>query len=258
MKERADVLLFKNGDVDSREKAKRLIMSGEVFIGTQRVEKPGELVDVDAELYIKSKGLKYVSRGGFKLEGALASFPIVLKDAIAADVGSSTGGFTDCMLQNGAAKVYAIDVGTNQLDYKLRVDPRVVVMEQTNFRTFETASIEQVDFLATDVSFISLEHILPNAYKLLKNGAAMVALIKPQFEAGRDKVGKKGIVRDEKVHKDVVEKIVNFSSNLGFSIQGLTTSPITGTKGNREFLIYLEKSDKLSHYDDIDQIIKGV
>lgn len=254
-KVRADVLLFELGRVESREKAKRLIMSGEVFIKTQRVEKPGQLIDENAEIYVKSKGLKYVSRGGFKLEKAIDLFNIDLNDKICCDIGASTGGFTHCMLLNGAKKVYAIDVGTNQLDYKLRVDDRVISMEKTNFRTFDTNSIEQVDFLSIDVSFISLELILPNAYKILKDNGAVVALIKPQFEAGKENVGKKGLVKDKEVHKQVIEKIIDVSNRLNFSVQGLTTSPIRGMTGNKEFLIYLKKSDIPSIVVDENMIV---
>lgn len=254
-KVRADVLLFELGRVESREKAKRLIMSGEVFIKTQRVEKPGQLIDENAEIYVKSKGLKYVSRGGFKLEKAIDLFNIDLNDKICCDIGASTGGFTHCMLLNGANKVYAIDVGTNQLDYKLRVDDRVISMEKTNFRTFDTNSIEQVDFLSIDVSFISLELILPNAYKILKDNGAVVALIKPQFEAGKENVGKKGLVKDKEVHKQVIEKIIDVSNRLNFSVQGLTTSPIRGMTGNKEFLIYLKKSDIPSIVVDENMIV---
>lgn len=254
-KVRADVLLFELGRVESREKAKRLIMSGEVFIKTQRVEKPGQLIDENAEIYVKSKGLKYVSRGGFKLEKAIDLFNIDLNDKICCDIGASTGGFTHCMLLNGANKVYAIDVGTNQLDYKLRVDDRVISMEKTNFRTFDTNSIGQVDFISIDVSFISLELILPNAYEILKDNGAVVALIKPQFEAGKENVGKKGLVKDKEVHKKVVEKIIDVSNRLNFSVQGLTTSPIRGMTGNKEFLIYLKKSDIPSIVVDENMIV---
>ncbi|WP_455257097.1 TlyA family RNA methyltransferase [Peptoniphilus asaccharolyticus] len=257
-KVRADILLHETGGAESREKAKRLIMSGEVFIKTQRVEKPGQLVEEDAEIYVKSKGLKYVSRGGFKLEKAIELYDINLKDLVCADIGASTGGFTHCMLLNGAKKVYAIDVGTNQLDYKLRVDERVVSMEKTNFRTFDVNSIKKVDFISIDVSFISLDLILPNVYEILKDGGEVVALIKPQFEAGKEKVGKKGIVKDIKVHKEVIEKVISTINELNFRIKGLTTSPIRGTTGNREFLIYLEKSCEESILVDVDEIVKEV
>lgn len=244
-KKRADLVLFEKGLVESREKAKRTIMEGSVFIGTVRVDKPGEKIDEDSEVYIKDNPINYASRGGLKLEKAIEEFNIELKDKIAMDIGASTGGFTDCMLQNGAKKVYAVDVGYGQLDWRLRNDKRVVVMERTNIRYVKPEDIEdKIDFISIDVSFISLKLVLPVAKDLLKDSGELVALIKPQFEAGRDKVGKKGIIRDKKIHKEVLEAITNFSKEIGFGINMLSFSPVTGTKGNIEFLIYLKKDNK--------------
>ncbi len=244
-KKRADVLLYEKGLVTSREKGKRLIMMGKVFIDTQRVDKPGERIDEDAEIYVKGDPIKYVSRGGLKLEKAMKEFQIDLKGKLAMDIGSSTGGFTDCMLQNGTRKVYAVDVGYGQLDWKLRNDERVVVMERTNIRHVDLDDIgEEVDFISIDVSFISLELVLPVASRLLKEDGSLVILIKPQFEAGRDKVGKNGIVRDKKVHLEVIEKIVDFSQTVDLAPKNLSYSPITGAKGNIEFILYLEKNEE--------------
>ncbi|MCK9442963.1 MAG: TlyA family RNA methyltransferase [Tissierellaceae bacterium] len=242
MKKRADVILFEKGLVESREKAKRVIMEGAVFIGDRRVEKPGEKLHEDSEIFIKENPISYVSRGGLKLEKAIELFAIDMKNIVAMDIGASTGGFTDCMLKNGASKVYAVDVGYGQLDWKLRNDSRVVVMERTNIRNVGIEHIGgDVDFISIDVSFISLRLVLPVAKDLLKDSGEVVALIKPQFEAGKDKVGKKGIIRDKNVHLEVLESVASFSNNLGFGIKGVTFSPITGATGNIEFLIYLEK-----------------
>lgn len=240
MKKRADVLLFEKGLVESREKAKRIIMEGSVFVGTQRIDKPGEKLEEDVEITIKENPLTYVSRGGLKLEKAIDLFNIDLNEKVAMDIGASTGGFTDCMLQNGASKVFAVDVGYGQLDWKLRNDPRVVVMERTNIRNVTYDDIgEKIDFISIDVSFISLRLVLPVTKSLLKDNGEVIALIKPQFEAGRDKVGKKGIVREKKTHYEVIESVVEFSKELGFGIKGLSFSPITGATGNIEFLVYL-------------------
>ncbi|MDO5040762.1 MAG: TlyA family RNA methyltransferase [Peptoniphilus sp.] len=252
---RADLLILEQGHADSREKAKRLIMSGEVYAGTERIDKPGQLLDSDLQLMVKPNSLKYVSRGGFKLEKALELYNIELKDAICADIGASTGGFTHCMLLKGAKKVYAIDVGYNQLDYSLRVDERVISMEKTNIRNLDLSLIEdEIDFASIDVSFISLELVLPKVLEMIKEGGQIVSLIKPQFEAGKEHVGKKGIVRDRKVHGEVLSKIISLSKDLGLRIMGLTYSPIKGAKGNVEFLIYLEKStdeDKEYNIEDL-------
>ncbi|MBR4543113.1 MAG: TlyA family RNA methyltransferase [Lachnospiraceae bacterium] len=243
MKERLDVLLVKNGLAPSREKAKIMIMEGNVFVAGQREDKAGSTFPEDAEIEVRGSSLKYVSRGGLKLEKALASFPIDLNDCICMDIGASTGGFTDCMLQNGASKVYAIDVGYGQLAWKLRSDERVVCMEKTNFRYVTDEQIkEAVDFASVDVSFISLSKILPVAYPLLKENGEMACLIKPQFEAGREKVGKKGVVRDPKVHEEVINNVFGFAADAGFAVCGLEYSPVRGPEGNIEYLMYLRKN----------------
>ena len=243
MKERLDVLLVKNGLAPSREKAKIMIMEGNVFVAGQREDKAGSTFPEDVQIEVRGSSLKYVSRGGLKLEKALASFPIDLNGCICMDIGASTGGFTDCMLQNGAVKVYAIDVGYGQLAWKLRSDERVVCMEKTNFRYVTDEQIkEPVDFASVDVSFISLSKILPVAYPLLKEKAEMACLIKPQFEAGREKVGKKGVVRDPGVHEEVIQNVFGFASDAGFAICGLEYSPVRGPEGNIEYLMYLRKN----------------
>ena len=243
MKERLDVLLVKNGLAPSREKAKIMIMEGNVFVAGQREDKAGSTFPEDAEIEVRGSSLKYVSRGGLKLEKALASFPIDLNDCICMDIGASTGGFTDCMLQNGASKVYAIDVGYGQLAWKLRSDERVVCMEKTNFRYVTDEQIkEPVDFASVDVSFISLSKILPVAYPLLKEDGEMACLIKPQFEAGREKVGKKGVVRDPKVHEEVIKNVFGFAADAGFDVCGLEYSPVRGPEGNIEYLMYIRKN----------------
>ena len=243
MKERLDVLLVKNGLAPSREKAKIMIMEGNVFVAGQREDKAGSTFPEDVQIEVRGSSLKYVSRGGLKLEKALASFPIDLNGCICMDIGASTGGFTDCMLQNGAVKVYAIDVGYGQLAWKLRSDERVVCMEKTNFRYVTGEQIkEPVDFASVDVSFISLSKILPVAYPLLKEKGEMACLIKPQFEAGREKVGKKGVVRDPGVHEEVIQNVFGFASDAGFAICGLEYSPVRGPEGNIEYLMYLRKN----------------
>ncbi len=242
MKERLDVLLVNKGFFESREKAKRAIMAGLVFIGQERYDKAGTMVSEDSDIHVKGDTCPYVSRGGLKLEKSIKIWDLDLKDAVCMDIGSSTGGFTDCMLQNGAAKVYALDVGTNQLAYSLRVDPRVVVMEKTNIRDLDTDDFERMDFISIDVSFISLNLVLPVASRLLKDGGQMVALVKPQFEAGREKVGKGGIVRDKAVHREVVENVIKYAENADLTPCGLSFSPITGAKGNIEYLLYMRKA----------------
>lgn len=244
MKERLDVLLVKQGLAESREKAKAIIMSGNVFVQGQREDKAGAMFDESkAEITVKGSTLKYVSRGGLKLEKAMECFPISLAGKICMDIGASTGGFTDCMLQNGAVKVYSVDVGHGQLAWKLRNDDRVVCMEKTNFRYMVPEDIEdQLDFASVDVSFISLTKILIPARNLLKENGQMVCLIKPQFEAGKDKVGKKGVVREPKVHLEVIEKVFVFAKLVGFDILGLTYSPIKGPEGNIEYLVFLQKN----------------
>lgn len=247
MKERLDVLLVNGGFAPSREKAKVIIMSGKVFVNGQREDKAGTTFDPEKiTIEVKGSTLRYVSRGGLKLEKALQEFPLSLQDKICMDIGASTGGFTDCMLQNGAGKVYSVDVGHGQLDWKLRNDKRVVCMEKTNFRYMQPQDIDDVlDIASVDVSFISLTKILLPARKLLTDQGQMVCLIKPQFEAGRDKVGKKGVVRDKKVHEEVIVKIVVFAQMTGFTVLGLTFSPIKGPEGNIEYLIHLQKNSKM-------------
>lgn len=245
MKKRADVILVEKGLVDSREKAKRVIMEGLVFVGSKRIDKPGDKLDEDIEIIIKENPLTYVSRGGLKLEKAIDIFNIDLENKVAMDIGASTGGFTDCMLQNGVSKVFAVDVGYGQLDWRLRNDPRVIVMERTNIRNVNLDDIgEKIDFISIDVSFISLRLVLPVAKSLLKEDGEVVALIKPQFEAGREKVGKKGIVREKNTHCEVIESVINFSRELGLGVSGLSYSPITGATGNIEFLIYLKNNSE--------------
>ena len=244
MKERLDVILVNNGLASSRDNAKRTIMAGLVTVDGIVETKSGQKFDVDSEFKVKDKLLKYVSRGGLKLEKAIQSFNIKLNGCYAVDMGASTGGFTDCMLMNGALKVYALDVGYGQLDYKLRVDPRVINMEKTNIRYLDTTLIEEpIDFISIDVSFISLRHMFPVASKILKDTGAVMCLIKPQFEAGREQVGKKGIVRDSKVHVEVIENIIGYASDNGLYPHGLDYSPVKGTKGNIEYLLYLRKTE---------------
>ena len=241
-KERLDVLLVKRGLAESREKAKAIIMTGNVFVEEQREDKAGSTFAEDAQIRIKGTPMKYVSRGGYKLEKAMELWHVPLQDKLCMDVGSSTGGFTDCMLQNGAVKVYAIDVGTNQLAWKLRQDERVVSMEKTNIRYVTPGDIaDPIDFSSIDVAFISLTKVLIPVWNLLKNGGRVVCLVKPQFEAGREKVGKKGVVRDKKVHEEVVCHIMTYALSMGFEILGLSYSPIKGPEGNIEYLLYIEK-----------------
>lgn len=245
MKERLDVILVEQGYAASREKAKAIIMSGNVFVDGQREDKAGTTFDTDkVKIEVKGHTLKYVSRGGLKLEKAMQRFPITLEGKVCMDIGASTGGFTDCMLQNGAAKVYSVDVGHGQLDWKLRSDERVVCMEKTNFRYMVPADIADVlDFASVDVSFISLTKILVPARNLLKDGGQMVCLIKPQFEAGKDKVGKKGVVRESSVHHEVICKVVDFAYSIGFDVLDLEFSPIKGPEGNIEYLLFIEKNE---------------
>lgn len=242
-KTRLDVAVFEGGYAPSREKAKAIIMAGLVYVNNQKVDKAGFELKEDDILEVRGNSLKYVSRGGLKLEKAMESFPITLKDKVCMDVGASTGGFTDCMLQNGASKVYSIDVGYGQLAWKLRTDERVVNLERTNFRYVDSEKVKDlVDFASVDVSFISLKLILPNLNKLLANNAVAVCLIKPQFEAGKEKVGKKGVVREASTHIEVIEKVIGFAVENGFSVLGLEFSPIKGPEGNIEYLLYIEKS----------------
>ena len=243
-KKRLDVLVFEAGIAESREKAKALIMSGIIYVDNQKSDKPGTTYPETVHIELRGNKLKYASRGGLKLEKAMKVFPIDLNDKITMDIGASHGGFTDCMLQNGAKKVYAIDVGYGQLVWKLRNDERVVNLERTNVRYITKEQVpDEIDFFSVDVSFISLELVLPAARPLLKDEGTAVCLIKPQFEAGRGNVGKKGVVLDKKIHEDVISKIYRFCLENGFSVLDLDYSPIKGPEGNIEYLIYIQKSD---------------
>ena len=259
-KERLDVLLVDKGICTSRERAKTNIMAGLIFVDGQRVDKAGEKVSVDADIVFKGEELKYVSRGGLKLEKAMNTFGIDLTNKVCMDIGASTGGFTDCMLQNHANKVFSVDVGYGQFAWKLRTDERVVCMERTNIRYVTPEDIGvPLDFASIDVSFISLRTIMPAVKELLKDDGCVVALIKPQFEAGKDKVGKKGVVRDKAVHKEVVTNIVNFLIDNELTVLGLSFSPIKGPEGNREYLVYFTKNKEREtdfKFDVIDQIIE--
>lgn len=244
-KTRLDVLLVERGLFNSRQKAQAVIMAGSVFVGGQRSDKPGTAVPDDAEIEVRGHVMPYVSRGGWKLEKAMKTWPITLENKICADIGASTGGFTDCMLQNGAQKVYAVDVGYGQLDWKLRNDPRVVCLERTNARYLTHEQIpDDLGFASIDVSFISLKLIFPALYGLLRQGGEIACLIKPQFEAGREKVGKKGVVRDPAVHQEVLENFLIYAKENNFTVLGVTYSPIRGPEGNIEYLGYLRKSDE--------------
>ena len=245
MKMRLDVLLVNRGLAESREKAKAVIMEGKVFVKGQREDKAGSMFDEAAPIEIHGQKLRYVSRGGLKLEKAVAHFDLKLEGKICMDVGSSTGGFTDCMLQNGAVKVYAVDVGTNQLDWKLRSDPRVVCMEKTNIRYLLPEQIEEPPaFASIDVAFISLTKVLRPVRELLTADGQVVALIKPQFEAGREKVGKKGVVREKSTHLEVIRQVLAYAWSIGFDILALEFSPIKGPEGNIEYLAWLQKTER--------------
>jgi len=244
-KKRLDCLLFDRGLAESREKAKTMIMMGNIYVDNQKSDKPGTMLPIDTKIEIRGETMPYVSRGGLKLEKAMSVFPVQLKDKITMDIGASTGGFTDCMLQNGAKKVYSVDVGYGQLAWKLRTNPKVVNLERTNIRYITREQVpDDVDFFSVDVSFISLCLVLPVARNFMAENAQAVCLIKPQFEAGREKVGKKGVVRDKTVHIEVIEKIVDFVLQHGFSVLGLTFSPVKGPEGNIEYLIYLQKAEQ--------------
>lgn len=252
MKKRLDLLVYEQGFAESREKAKAIIMSGIVYVDNQKADKCGTAYDENVKLEVRGATPKYVSRGGLKLEKAMNCFDITLEDKITMDIGASTGGFTDCMLQNGAKKVYSIDVGYGQLAWKLRNDERVVNLERTNMRKVTREQVpDEIDFFSVDVSFISLKLILPVARELMAENAQAVCLIKPQFEAGREKVGKKGVVRDPSVHIEVVENIFNFCLDNGFDVLNLDFSPIKGPEGNIEYLIHLRKSDYPKSYTDV-------
>ena len=254
-KKRLDVLVTERGLAESRQKAQALIMAGEVFSGDRKLDKAGMSVEDTIPLEVRGNTLRYVGRGGLKLEKAMEVFPIDLNGCTAADIGASTGGFTDCMLQNGATKVYSVDVGYGQFAWKLRQDPRVVCMEKTNIRYVTPEDIDDVlDFASVDVSFISLTKILEPARNLLRDGGQMVCLIKPQFEAGREKVGKKGVVRDKAVHLEVVERIVSFALEHGFSVLHLSYSPIKGPEGNIEYLVHIQKSETATKEESVDPV----
>ena len=247
MKKRLDILLVDKGHFETREKAKKSIMAGIVFINGQRCDKAGTNIDEDAQILVKGVAIPYVSRGGLKLEKSINNFGIELNNKVCLDIGASTGGFTDCMLQNGARKVYAIDVGYGQLAWKLRVDERVICMERTNIRYVNLEQLEEcADFASIDVSFISLRLVIPKAYELLSQQGEIVALIKPQFEAGREKVGKKGVVREKETHIEVIQNITKFVLNNGFEILNLDFSPIKGPEGNREYLLHIKKFNNIN------------
>ena len=253
MKKRLDVLLVERGLATSREKAKAMIMAGEVLVDNEREDKAGSMFPEEVEIVLKGKPLPYVSRGGLKLEKAMKNFNLTLDGKVCMDVGASTGGFTDCMLQNGASKVYSVDVGYGQFAWKLRQDPRVVCMEKTNIRYVTPEDIDDaLDFASVDVSFISLTKVLGPARALLKDNGQMVCLIKPQFEAGREKVGKKGVVRDKAVHEEVINKVIDFALEIGFSVHNLEYSPIKGPEGNIEYLVYIEKTSEAVKEESVD------
>ncbi|WP_026510814.1 TlyA family RNA methyltransferase [Butyrivibrio sp. LC3010] len=257
-KERLDVILVSRGLAPSREKAKAVIMAGDVFVNGQREDKPGTSFDESkiTSLEVKGDQLPYVSRGGLKLEKAMKSFELTLDGFVCMDIGASTGGFTDCMLQNGASKVYSVDVGHGQLAWKLRSDERVVCMEKTNFRYLTREDIDDdLDFASVDVSFISLTKILIPARKLLKDTGEMVCLIKPQFEAGREKVGKKGVVREPETHEEVIRKVMDFADIIGFKVLNLDFSPVRGPEGNIEYLLYIRKDE--SRNAEVNEINEG-
>lgn len=249
MKERLDVLLVKRGLAESREKAKAVIMAGDVFVDGQREDKAGSMFDDKKEITVKENTLKYVSRGGYKLEKGIEEHGVSLAGKICMDVGSSTGGFTDCMLKNGAVKVYAVDVGTNQLAWKLRQDERVVSMEKTNIRYLTRDQIaDDIAFASIDVAFISLTKVLEPVRELLAPGGEVICLIKPQFEAGREKVGKKGVVRDEAVHREVIDTVISYARSIGFTVLWLDYSPIKGPEGNIEYLMEIKKGEAATEF----------
>ena len=257
-KTRLDLLLVERGFMESRQKAQAVIMSGSVFVAGQRVDKPGTSVANDAEIEVRGHVLRYVSRGGLKLEKAMQTFPLTLKGKICADIGASTGGFTDCMLQIGAEKVYSVDVGYGQLDWKLRNDTRVVCLERTNARYLTHEQIpDELDFASIDVSFISLKLIFPALYGLLKDGGEIACLFKPQFAAGREKVGKKGVVRDPAVHLEVLENFLKHAKESDFTVVDITYSPIRGPEGNIEYLGYLRKENMPDGTFDLAAIVEA-
>lgn len=256
-KKRLDVAMTEQHLAESRQKAQAIIMAGQVYVNGQKVDKAGTPVGEDAKIEVRGKTLRYVSRGGLKLEKAMSCWPIRLEGAVCADIGASTGGFTDCMLQNGAAKVYAVDVGYNQLDWRLRNHPQVVCMERTNARYLTAEQIPQpLDFFSVDVSFISLNLILPALRPLMKAGGQGVCLVKPQFEAGREKVGKKGVVRDPQVHLEVLEHFLAHAAHAGFSVKDITFSPIKGPEGNIEYLGYLSAAQSAPYQGDLKALVE--
>lgn len=260
-KERLDILLVEKGIFQSREKARAAIMAGEIYVKGMKITKCGHIVKTEDPIEFRGNTMPYVSRGGYKLEKAIKSFNIQLEGKVCMDIGASTGGFTDCMLQNGAKKVYAVDVGYGQFAWKLRIDPRVVSMERTNIRYVKAEDLQELcDFASIDVSFISLSKVLPVVKDLLLEAGGIVALIKPQFEAGRDKVGKKGVVREKSTHKEVIENVVSFAIKEGFYVKGLDYSPIKGPEGNIEYLLHLKKGaaeDVTFNEKLIDEIVEG-
>jgi 23S rRNA (cytidine1920-2'-O)/16S rRNA (cytidine1409-2'-O)-methyltransferase len=257
LKERLDILLVNNGLAESREKAKRTIMAGLVRVDGRLEDKPGSRFDIDAEVEVAGKECPYVSRGGLKLQKAIEDWGISCDGAVCVDMGASTGGFTDCMLQHGALKVYAIDVGYGQLDYRLRVDPRVINMEKTNIRYLDTDLIEEpIDLISIDVSFISVSHMFPAASKILAPGGKILCLVKPQFEAGREQVGKGGIVREPSVHEDVINNVIGYAEECGLHAQQLSYSPIKGTKGNIEYLLLLSRK-KCDNKIGVSEVVKA-
>ena len=256
-KKRLDVAVTEQGLAESRQKAQAIIMAGQVYVNGQKVDKAGAPVKEDDKIEVRGKQLRYVSRGGLKLEKAMACWPITLDGAVCADIGASTGGFTDCMLQNGAAKVYAVDVGYNQLDWRLRTHPQVVCMERTNARYLTKEQIpEPLDFFSVDVSFISLKLILPALRPLMKEGREGVCLVKPQFEAGREKVGKNGVVRDPAVHLEVLEHFLTHAAQAGFAVKDITFSPIKGPEGNIEYLGYLYAGEGPAYGGDLKALVE--
>ena len=257
-KTRLDVLLTEQGLQESRQKAQATIMSGLVFVNGQRVDKPGTAVPNDAKIEIRGNTLKYVSRGGLKLEKAMQCFPLTPKGKVCMDIGASTGGFTDCMLQNGAVKVYAVDVGYGQLAWKLRTDERVINMERTNIRNVTPEALDEpIEFFSVDVSFISLHHIFPVAQAITTPDAMGVCLVKPQFEAGREKVGKNGVVRDPATHREVLHNAMGYAAANGFAVRGLDFSPVKGPEGNIEYLMFVQKSTEPAVLDDsaVEQVV---
>lgn len=249
-KKRLDVFLAESGLAKTRSAALAMIMAGEIYIDNVKADKAGQQVTGEENIEVRGKSQKYVSRGGLKLEKAMQVFPVELSEKVCMDIGASTGGFTDCMLQNGAKKVYSVDVGYGQLAWKLRTDERVINMERTNIRYVTMEDIgEEIDFFSVDVSFISLKLVLPVAYSLLKDNGMGVCLIKPQFEAGRDKVGKKGVVRDKSVHKEVVDGCIKIAEDIGFSVVMLDYSPVKGPEGNIEYLMLVKKGGESAAFD---------